>query len=426
MKQSKKTKFLTTGLAVALAAATLVGGGTFAYLQSSTGDVVNQFDANKVMVSLAETTGSEYHIIPGTSQEKDPAVTVDNTVDAYVYVEVNDATDGLVTYSIADGWTLLDGYDNVYYREVAADAADKAFDVLKDNIVSYSADLENSDMLDGEGNLKDGMELTFQAYAIQKDGFVDAADACPLTPAGSLAEAIENAEEGDVLTVTGEVTEPVSIDKSITVNNLNASAPVTVAADAVTLNNAKIEVTHAAAQAVTVPITVTDFTMTDSEISADTGSGGNHTAVNIAAGGHIVFSGNTVTNPSYNGVEFSQSVQVASLTISGNNFTNCGNNAISIYNVQADAVITIDNNTFTNVSNAIRLSNYSNATATFNISNNTADTDTMYEKAFVLLQAVRGEDFSNYTLNFKGNTLGQGGVYAFVYNSTTEPIINYQ
>ena len=67
MKQSKKTKFLTTGLAVALAAAMLVGGGTFAYLQSSTGDVVNQFDANKVMVSLAETTGSEYHIIPGTS-----------------------------------------------------------------------------------------------------------------------------------------------------------------------------------------------------------------------------------------------------------------------------------------------------------------------------------------------------------------------
>ena len=189
---------MTTGLAVALAAATLVGGGTFAYLQSSTGDVVNQFDANKVMVSLAETTGSEYHIIPGTSQEKDPAVTVDNTVDAYVYVEVNDATDGLVTYSIADGWTLLDGYDNVYYREVAAAAADKTFDVLKDNIVSYSADLENSDMLDGEGNLKDGMELTFQAYAIQKDGFVDAADACPLTPAGSLAEAIENAEEGDV------------------------------------------------------------------------------------------------------------------------------------------------------------------------------------------------------------------------------------
>lgn len=37
-----RRNLLTTGLAVALAAAMVIGGGTFAYLQSSTDDVVNQ------------------------------------------------------------------------------------------------------------------------------------------------------------------------------------------------------------------------------------------------------------------------------------------------------------------------------------------------------------------------------------------------
>ena len=91
-----KKKMLTTGLAVALAVLLLIGGGTFAYLQSNSNDVKNSFKANKVMVDLKETTGQDYDMIPGTSQEKDPTVTVDATVDAYVYVEVTDATEGLV------------------------------------------------------------------------------------------------------------------------------------------------------------------------------------------------------------------------------------------------------------------------------------------------------------------------------------------
>lgn len=169
MRNKKKT--LTTGLAVALAATLLIGGGTFAYLQSSTEDKANVFSTNRVTVELSETTGENYDIIPGTSQNKDPKVKVDNTVDAYVYVEVTDTTQGIVTYEMAEGWELLSGMDNVYYREVAADSDVKEFSVLKGDKVTYSAALENSDMLDGEGNLKTGMELTFKAFAIQKEGF---------------------------------------------------------------------------------------------------------------------------------------------------------------------------------------------------------------------------------------------------------------
>ena len=126
MKDNKK-KVVITGLAVVLAAAMALGGGTYAYLQGTTEDVVNNFNTNKVLVELNETTGNDYNIIPGTTQEKDPKVTVDNTVDSYVYVEITDATEGLVSYAIADGWTKLDGYDNIYYREVAANAETKTF-----------------------------------------------------------------------------------------------------------------------------------------------------------------------------------------------------------------------------------------------------------------------------------------------------------
>lgn len=129
---------------------------------------MNTFEANKVKVELKETTGYEYHIIPGTSETKDPKVTVDNTVDCYVFVKVTDTSDGAVTYELAEEWKKVDGYSDVYYREVSADAGNKEFDVLKDNQVSYSASLTNADMLDKDGNLREDIKLTFTAYAIQK------------------------------------------------------------------------------------------------------------------------------------------------------------------------------------------------------------------------------------------------------------------
>ena len=170
----KKKKMMTTALAVALAVLLLIGGGTFAYLQSSTEDVANKFNANKVMVDLAETTGSDYDIVPGSEQDKDPTVTVDATVDSYVYVEVTDTTKGLVGYEIADGWLKLEGYDNVYYREVSKSEDTQSFPVLKDNKVTYDAALENSDLTTSSGKLRTGIDLTFKARAIQKEGFADA------------------------------------------------------------------------------------------------------------------------------------------------------------------------------------------------------------------------------------------------------------
>ncbi len=171
--ERKKKKTLTTALAVAVAALLLIGGGTFAYFQSQSIDVINMFNANKVTVNLTETTGSNYDIIPGTSETKDPKVTVDNSIDAYVYVTVTDNTDGMVKYDIADGWKKLDGVDNVYYKDVEASDDPQEFYVLKDNTVTYDAALENSDMLNSDGTLKDGITLSFKASAVQKAPFND-------------------------------------------------------------------------------------------------------------------------------------------------------------------------------------------------------------------------------------------------------------
>lgn len=176
MKVSKKN-IAITGVAVSLAAVMLIGGGTFAYLKGETDPITNSFRTNQVQVSLEETTGNEYNIIPGTTQRKDPKVTVNNTVDAYVFVEVADATEGLVRYAIADGWIPLDGVPNVYYRLVSAAQDVKEFSVLANDEVRYSKAFENDDMTDGSGSLKRDINLTFNAVAIQAEPFANAEEA---------------------------------------------------------------------------------------------------------------------------------------------------------------------------------------------------------------------------------------------------------
>lgn len=180
-KKLNKKNIITGSVAVSLAAMLLIGGGTFAYLKDDAPAVKNNFKTNNVLVDLDETTGSEYNIIPGTSQDKNPTVTVNNTVDAWVYAIVENNTDNLVKYSIADGWQKLEGWDvgnmTVYYRAVSATDDVKTFPVLKDNKVSYDKALENSDMVDADGTLKAGLNLTFTAYAIQQEGFADAKEA---------------------------------------------------------------------------------------------------------------------------------------------------------------------------------------------------------------------------------------------------------
>ena len=220
MKINKKN-LVTSGLAILLAVGLLIGGGTWSYLQSTSNNVDNTFDTNKVKVDLTESGDGKYDIIPGTSQDKDPKVTVENSVDAYVYVEVTDKTQELVTYEIADGWEKLAGYENVYYREVSANEDTNVFSVLKDDKVSYDASITNEDMKNIEDT--ENIKLSFKAYAIQKAPFNDAVKAYKVKD----AEFVSNTETLNNMIKEGI---PVTLNQDITLNVNNTDDSTTVQA----------------------------------------------------------------------------------------------------------------------------------------------------------------------------------------------------
>ncbi len=349
MAQSKKRGRMPAVLAVALASAMLVGGGTFAYLQSSTGDVVNEFNANQVAVELIETTGGNYEIIPGTSQTKDPTVTVDNSIDAYVFVRVNDTTDGLVTYEIESGWTLLDGYTNVYYREVTADAANKEFAVLEGNTVFYDASLENSDMLDAYGNLKDGIDLAFKAYAIQKQPFdgnmvlaYGYASGTAVATSDDIQQAIDDANAaGEPAAVV--LTEDINLDSAVT---LKAENGITIAGDEITVTGSPIHL----ASSGNVMISGVNFS---------NGNNGNESAIYVTNKDEIdqlVIENCSFKDAKWDSIQLTNP-NIDSIIIRNNTFENTEKGYRYIHlelrnpgYVSADTKLVITGNTFINVS----------------------------------------------------------------------------
>lgn len=180
----KKFRELSGKLVVAMLAVTLlIGcaiGGTVAWLTAKTEAVVNTFTYGEINITLSETTGNDYKIIPGVDINKDPKVTVEaNSEACWLFVKVEEEgtfVANKVTYSIDTDWTKLTGVtgvDNVYYREVGAVTADTDFAVLKDNKVTVSDTLTKEDIK----NITTNPTLTFTAYAVQKDGIADAAAA---------------------------------------------------------------------------------------------------------------------------------------------------------------------------------------------------------------------------------------------------------
>ena len=209
---SKKKKIAASALAVALAAALLIGG-TFSYLSDTSDEVENDFSPNGNSVTLTESNGAEegeevdyeFDIVPGISETKDPIVTATYTLDSYVFLLVDDDTQDLVDYEINtavyddDGnitsgiWTLLYSEDEspiegyaIYYKLVTTEDADESdevttytetLNVITGDTVSYSSSLTSADMVDENGDLLTGITLSFKALIIQAEPFDDAAEA---------------------------------------------------------------------------------------------------------------------------------------------------------------------------------------------------------------------------------------------------------
>lgn len=213
MKKAKKA------LALVLCAVLLVAGsvmGTLAYL-TSTDKVVNTFTVGDVQIKLDEAKANEdgslvpdaarvkansYKLLPGHTYNKDPMVTVlKGSESSYIKMTVTFTKaaelDAIFAPDGADMTSIFNGYDSTnwiskgntedtakntrtyefWYKEaVGAPNADVSLDALFDSI-TVPGSITNAQL----ETIK-GMTITVNAYAIQADGFDDAADAWAAAP----------------------------------------------------------------------------------------------------------------------------------------------------------------------------------------------------------------------------------------------------
>ena len=180
-RRSVSSKTFIVMLALMLVIGCAVGG-TVAWLTQKTDAVVNTFTYGDINIELTETKPEvkQTTIIPGVDIEKNPKVTVKKDSEAcWLFVKVEQTgtfVENKVTYSVMtgpDGWTALTDNPGVYYREVAAATSDTSFDILENHKVTVSEDLTKEEIK----NIVVQPTLTFTAYAVQKDGIADVADA---------------------------------------------------------------------------------------------------------------------------------------------------------------------------------------------------------------------------------------------------------
>ena len=186
MERERKARNRRVVLTVCLMLAVCVAsiGGTIAWLTDTTEEVKNTFSPSNIDLTLSEDhpTDGKANMIPGGIIEKNPKVTIENDVDAYLFVtieeSVNPDLDKYIAWDIdtSDGaWTRYsttvkeNADSHIYYRVVPKGVDPQSFFILKDNRVSVLTTVIKTDMdaISGENAVQP--TLTFKAYAIQKE-----------------------------------------------------------------------------------------------------------------------------------------------------------------------------------------------------------------------------------------------------------------
>lgn len=192
-------KALVVTGAVTLALTSAVGG-TLAWLIAKTDSAVNTFTYGDINITLTETdTGDNdgdagtntYEMVPGNEITKDPLITVEaDSEDCWLFARIEETGDfdSYITYTVAEGWTALEGEDGVYYREVASSDAEQQFEVIADNLMTVRKDV-TKEMLNAldNGDEKGTLTMTVSAYAVQRDS--DIAEIDTVEEAWALAQA---------------------------------------------------------------------------------------------------------------------------------------------------------------------------------------------------------------------------------------------
>ena len=163
---------------------------TVAYLTSQD-EVKNTFTVGNVAITLDEaqvdTDGTRvspaarvdentYKLMPGHTYTKDPIVHIDDkSEDCWVFVKVVNEIEAIeadttvAAQMATNGWTAVDGAENVYaYKEVAN---------AGDNLTVFESFNVKGDVTNNELAAYAEKTVVVTAYAIQADGFNDAATA---------------------------------------------------------------------------------------------------------------------------------------------------------------------------------------------------------------------------------------------------------
>ena len=147
-------------------AVVIATGTTLAYLVTTSGPVENVFTIGNIKLSLVETTGESYQLIPGKEISKNPKVIVEGgSEDCWLFIKVTKTQyfDDYISYNIDSGWTDLGGYDGVYYRSVVKSYSGNEFRIIENDIITVKENLTEEKM----SGITVKPKITFKAYAIQ-------------------------------------------------------------------------------------------------------------------------------------------------------------------------------------------------------------------------------------------------------------------
>ena len=157
-----------------------VMGTTLALLVDKTNTIENTFTVGDINITLTETANLDLKMVPGKTITKDPKVTVKAGSEAcWLFVQIketnntyteNGNTKSFMTYAQAEGWTLVPGETDLYYREVGTVGqvlnADAEFFVLNGNSVTVKTDVTKEALQTAKTSAP---TLAFTAFAVQRE-----------------------------------------------------------------------------------------------------------------------------------------------------------------------------------------------------------------------------------------------------------------
>lgn len=184
----KKIALMATSLVLVAA---LAVGGTLAYLTSQD-EVVNTFTVGNVAITLdearvnpdgtpvadaARVKANEYKLIPGHNYTKDPTIHVTTGSEpCYLFVKVENGISNIEKTDVTiasqmttNGWTALSDGSNIYYYSSIVDASETAVDKVVFDSFTIAGDAAVASYSTAQ--------VKITAYAVQADGFNNAADA---------------------------------------------------------------------------------------------------------------------------------------------------------------------------------------------------------------------------------------------------------